>query len=356
MVKKKLEEEPMKIGKKRGRPAKPKEEKVKKVKEAKPLKIYYKLPPVPKGYRQATMQEAVQAKKVNYWGISKVDNKLLEGKEKVDKGALMVKIAGLRGKLNRLKREIDASKTNDEKTKLMSEFEPAKQELLKLNEKLQKANMSGGAKSEPKKEETFNDYTLKQLRNIAKMYNEYVLIENVDKATKAELIEELEKHLYIEAGELKLKEHTFEIIKKKKIVKKPEETIKIVSKPEVTIKNVSKPKESVDIGADLQRRIKEYQNKKQNKSTAPVGLVVFLVDNYSELTDDGLDVEQAINEIISDLYKHYSKKKVILSLNSQLGFLGSEIEEKPEETQEFYELFSDLIKKKATKILEESKK
>ena len=40
--------------------------------------IYYGSGPVPKDKRRPTMIEAVQAKRVSYWGVNKVDNSLLD--------------------------------------------------------------------------------------------------------------------------------------------------------------------------------------------------------------------------------------------------------------------------------------
>ena len=40
--------------------------------------IYYGSGPIPKGRRRATMIEAIQAKRVSYWGVNKVDNRLFD--------------------------------------------------------------------------------------------------------------------------------------------------------------------------------------------------------------------------------------------------------------------------------------
>lgn len=56
------------------------EEKAKKEKNAealKKLKPYFKADEPPKGYRRATMEEAVKAKKILYWGRMKADSKMI---------------------------------------------------------------------------------------------------------------------------------------------------------------------------------------------------------------------------------------------------------------------------------------
>lgn len=124
----------------RGRPKKEKVKVIKKKKEI-PLKPYYGIEEVPKGYRQASMIEAIENKKVNYWGLKKIDNKVLEinKKEKVNVNELMVKMAGLRGRLLNLQKQHAVAKTNDEKDKIKTEYDMKKAELAKLNEKYLKA-------------------------------------------------------------------------------------------------------------------------------------------------------------------------------------------------------------------------
>jgi hypothetical protein len=110
-------------------------------KKVKPTEAYYGLPPVPPKKHQASMLESAKAKKINYWGLKKADPKVIESvneKPKEKKGEVMVKMAGLKGQLTRLKREYDQAKTGDDKQAKMTEFESKRQELLQLNEKYQK--------------------------------------------------------------------------------------------------------------------------------------------------------------------------------------------------------------------------
>ena len=123
---------------------KPKEKKLpppKPPKKVKPTEPFFGIPPVPKGKHQASMMEAAKAKQIKYWGVKKVDSKVIESmdeKPKEKKSDLQIKMAGLRGKLSRLRREIDASKTSDEKQAKTQEFMTVRDEIVSISDKLSK--------------------------------------------------------------------------------------------------------------------------------------------------------------------------------------------------------------------------
>lgn len=96
--------------------------------------------PVPKGHRLGSMKECLDLKQVRYYGLKKIDNKLVDSIniKKESKSDLMIKMAGLRGKLTKLKRDIESSKNFEEKKKIMDEYEKVRKEILSLNEKMQK--------------------------------------------------------------------------------------------------------------------------------------------------------------------------------------------------------------------------
>lgn len=96
--------------------------------------------PIPKGYKLGSMKECLEQKQVRYYGLKKIDNKLVESmnNNKSTKLELISKMSSLRGKIDRLKKEIDASKNTNEKKKLIDDFQTARKEILMLNEKLQK--------------------------------------------------------------------------------------------------------------------------------------------------------------------------------------------------------------------------
>jgi hypothetical protein len=133
-------EKPLKTIKRRGRPKKEKEEVKKPIvkKKEKPLKLYYGLLPVPKGYKLASMKEAVDAKKVYYWGVAKVDTKVLGTDNKESKLQIISKMSSLRGRLDRIKKDIGISKNAEDAKKLIEEYNEKRKEILLLNEQLQK--------------------------------------------------------------------------------------------------------------------------------------------------------------------------------------------------------------------------
>ena len=116
-----------------------------KKKEAK-LKPYFKIGEIPKGYRRASMQEAKEAGKINYWGVKKVDNKILNLTEETDPKALKakitektIKLGGLMAKFQRIKKDIVTAKNkNDNKAevKLNAELEETKKLILQANAEL----------------------------------------------------------------------------------------------------------------------------------------------------------------------------------------------------------------------------
>ena len=123
---------------------KPKEKKLplpKPPKKVKPTEPFFGIPPVPKGKHQASMMEAAKAKQIKYWGVKKADSKVIESmdeKPKEKKSDLQIKMAGLRGKLSRIRREIDASKTSDEKQAKTQEFMTVRDEIVSISDKLSK--------------------------------------------------------------------------------------------------------------------------------------------------------------------------------------------------------------------------
>ncbi len=95
---------------------------------------------IPKGYRLGSMKECLEKNQVRYYGLHKIDSKLVKSfiDNKTPKLELISKMCSLRGKIDRLKKEIDSSKNVNDKKKLIEEFQSARDEILLLNEKLQK--------------------------------------------------------------------------------------------------------------------------------------------------------------------------------------------------------------------------
>lgn len=96
--------------------------------------------PVPKGHRIGSMKECLENKQVRYYGLKKIDSKLVESlnNKKTKKDELLSEILTMKGKLERIKKNIEISKTASEKKKLIDDFQTIRKNLLLLNEKLQK--------------------------------------------------------------------------------------------------------------------------------------------------------------------------------------------------------------------------
>ena len=123
--------------------AKEKQQK-KEAKLKKNLRPYYKVGLVPKYHRRATMEEAVKNKQVMFWGINKVDPKLIAGKSKMflkdlqeKKSNLMVKKAGRIANFNKIKKEIELAKLKGTPIKELAEkFEAQRQELIEMQNEM----------------------------------------------------------------------------------------------------------------------------------------------------------------------------------------------------------------------------
>jgi hypothetical protein len=97
--------------------------------------IYCGARDVPKGKKLGSMKQCVEKGQISYYGVKKVDSKLLEKhmgskKEKKDAMKTLMKLAEQKGtltaKLNKLKKAIDAEKDN----KKLKALEKQKSELL----------------------------------------------------------------------------------------------------------------------------------------------------------------------------------------------------------------------------------
>ena len=98
-------------------------------------KIYCGASKVPKGQTLGSMKECVEKNQVRYWGVKKVDSRLLEKKsikkgksvkETRDKAA--IQMIGLRGKVAKLTKQLSEEKDKKKKLALTKELAKAKKE------------------------------------------------------------------------------------------------------------------------------------------------------------------------------------------------------------------------------------
>jgi len=115
---------------------------------------------VPKNRRRGTMKECVEVGKVSYWGLNKIDSKIIglldnETKKKNSIAKLMPKITGIRGELKKLKLMLENKKTSDkEKTKIKKRIEVLNEEKKKyINQykAIEKNKKGGSSKRSTKK-------------------------------------------------------------------------------------------------------------------------------------------------------------------------------------------------------------
>ena len=126
-------DKPDKVLRKRGRPAKKSEGQ--KIEERKVViqkmadkkkekrKPYFKANEPPEGFKEASMKEAADEHKILLWGKKKADPVLIQSqfKTKINTGAMMIKIASLRGKMGKIKKDLLIAKTDVVKNKLIDE-------------------------------------------------------------------------------------------------------------------------------------------------------------------------------------------------------------------------------------------
>lgn len=130
------------------KPKKVKEPKPIKPKRVKKLKLWFKIEEPPAGYRRANMKEALENKKVFYYGIKQLDTKLTNSfsENKLNKATLMIEIARLKGGLEKLKKDYkNTSKTEEEKKAMSGEYQNKLNQLNKLNK--QYNLLSGGGRT-----------------------------------------------------------------------------------------------------------------------------------------------------------------------------------------------------------------
>lgn len=94
--------------------------------------IYCGAKKVPKGKKQGTMRECVEAGKIMYWGVKKIDSKTLSilgtTKQRMTSGKLSVKIAAVRGKKRKIRGELDYEKDATKKKELQKKLDELQKE------------------------------------------------------------------------------------------------------------------------------------------------------------------------------------------------------------------------------------
>ena len=114
----------------------------KKPKKEKILKPYCGIQnPIPKNYRLGSMEECLNAGKVNYYGIKKIDSRLVDSKlketsQKTTLKNLNMELMGILGKENKFRKDLASAKTVDIQEKIKKDVAELKIKKTKLLEKI----------------------------------------------------------------------------------------------------------------------------------------------------------------------------------------------------------------------------
>ena len=92
--------------------------------------IYCGIGKIPSKSRLGSMKECAEKKQVKYWGVKKIDAKLLEVAKgsKKDEGSrvnVLKEMAKYRGRVSKLKKALAAAKTKEDKAKYQKELDVA---------------------------------------------------------------------------------------------------------------------------------------------------------------------------------------------------------------------------------------
>lgn len=106
-------------------------------------KIYCGIDKVPKTHKLGSMKECAEKKQVRYFGVKKIDPKLLEAvkkgsKNKESRDKLAIKMVGLRGKVSKLTKQMATEKDKKEKEKIKKDLDKTKDELTDVSSRFNK--------------------------------------------------------------------------------------------------------------------------------------------------------------------------------------------------------------------------
>jgi len=109
-------------------------------KPQKPLKPYFKIGELPKGYRRATMEEAMKENKVFYYGVKKIDNKLIDfyTKEPETRKSLASELSATRVKYFKIVKKLKETPSHEDEIRkdLMNEQMELAEKVKKLTANL----------------------------------------------------------------------------------------------------------------------------------------------------------------------------------------------------------------------------
>ena len=119
--------------------------------------IYCGAGPVPKKQKLGTMKECAESKQIRYWGVKKIDPKMLEysknfGKNKTTTLQLQKKIVVMRSKIKKIKEDIKYEKNKDKKAEMQANVKKLITDLNNLIDQLDALNkMKKGSRKASRK-------------------------------------------------------------------------------------------------------------------------------------------------------------------------------------------------------------
>lgn len=112
-----------------------------KTKKEPKLKIFCGITqPIPKGHKLGSMKECLEMKQVRYYGLKKMDTKLVESVvgSKKNTEDLRARYSSLRVNFNKLRKELQTTKSADIKKELLKKIEEMTKEIKSIETKLKK--------------------------------------------------------------------------------------------------------------------------------------------------------------------------------------------------------------------------
>lgn len=233
-------------------------------------KSYCGLGKIPKGHKRGSMKDCVMAGQVRYYGIKKVDPRLLESRLKLQKEdtreSLLIKIAGLKGRINKLRRYKDAIKVSvakksdlEKRKKIINEIKKIRQNISALQVKLRKISRKPKKRKIRKRKTSRKKTSKKKKRKISKRKTSRRKPSKKKKSKKR-------KHKGGSCGKMHKKRKTKrkpsrkKTSKKKRVVKRKKASSKKKTKKRITKKRrISKRKSS------KKRKVKRKSSRRTSK-------------------------------------------------------------------------------------------
>ena len=117
--------------------------------------IYCGVGKIPKGKKRGTMKECAELGQIRYYGIKKIDQKLIDNAKssgkKTSRTNLIAKRGSIKGKLYKLRKEAPYEKDEKKKKQMKKEYEKLSKELKQVKKQINSLSRSTGTKKVSRK-------------------------------------------------------------------------------------------------------------------------------------------------------------------------------------------------------------